>query len=311
MSVKLRNEDMQKIVPISLFVYNRLSHTKRTLTALRKNYLAKSSDLIVISDGPKNKDDEKNVTAVRKYIRNISGFRKVALIERKTNLGLAESFIQGITALIKKYKTLIVLEDDSLTSPYFLKYMNEALNLYKNDPRVISVHGYMYPVEGKLPETFFLRGADSWGWGTWKRGWNLYQKNGKKLLKEIVAKKLTYGFDMDGSYPYSRILKNQVANKNSSWSIRWMAAAYLKNKLTLYPGTSLVKNIGFDGSGTHTGRSKIFDVKLAKHPVKVVKIKEEEDAVSRSKLKEFFKSEYKYDAFSQILRSIKNKIKEV
>ncbi len=302
---------MRATIPISLFVFNRLSHTKRTLTALQNNYLAKESDLIIVSDGPKDKESEEAVYAVRKYIRTVSGFRKVTIIERDKNLGLAESFILGITELIKKYKALIVLEDDSLTSPYFLQYMNDALNLYKDESRVISIHGYMYPVSCKLPETFFLRGADSWGWGTWERGWKLYEKNGSKLLQEIVSKNRQRDFDVNCSYPYTRILKNQVENKNSSWSIRWMATAFLKNKLTLYPGISLVKNIGFDGSGTHTGKSKIFDVRLAERPIKVEKIMVQENTEVRNGLSNYFKSEYKHGLFDKFLENLKNKIQRI
>jgi hypothetical protein len=302
---------MKTNVPISLFVYNRLSQTKRTIEALRKNHLAKSSELIVISDGPKDDVSKLSVEAVRKYIHTISGFKKVAIIERSSNLGLAKSFILGIDRLIKKHKMLIVLEDDSLTSPYFLQYMNEALNLYKNNPEVFSIHGYMYPIKGKTPESFFLKGADSWGWGTWRRSWKMYERDGKKLLNELQTKNLTNDFDFYGSYPFTRILKDQTAGKNSSWSIRWMATAFLKNKLTLYPGVSLVQNIGFDGSGTHTGKSKIYNVKLAKRPIKLKKIELIENKEMRLRLARYFKSKYKYSFFDQIFERLKNTINKL
>ncbi|MGB4775168.1 MAG: glycosyltransferase family 2 protein, partial [Daejeonella sp.] len=167
-----------------------------------------------------------------------------------------------VTEIVNKYERIIVLEDDLVTSPYFLQYMNDGLNVYKDCEEVISIHGYIYPVSVELPETFFIKGADCWGWATWKRGWDLFEPNGEKLLNEIIKRGLTYQFDFNGSYPYTQMLKDQIAGLNNSWAIRWNASAFLKNKLTLYPGKSLVQNIGNDGTGTHSGTSNTFNINL-------------------------------------------------
>jgi hypothetical protein len=160
-----------------------------------------------------------------------------------------------------------VLEDDMLTSKYFLTFMNSALDYYINDYRVISIHGYVYPTHANLPEAFFLKGADCWGWATWKRGWGLFNPDGLSLLNELKHKKLIKEFDFNGSYKYSKMLEENIAGKNNSWAIRWHASAFLANKLTLYPGRSLVKNIGNDGSGTHCGSSNDLDAHLSDKPI--------------------------------------------
>ena len=258
-----------KLAPIVLFVYNRPQHTRQTVEALKQNELANQSDLFVFSDGPKSVSDKAKVDEVREYIHNIKGFRSINITERPHNLGLAESIITGVTEIVNKFGRVIVLEDDLVTSAHFLKFMNEALNLYENEPQVISIHGYTYPVKGKLPETFFLRGADCLGWATWKRGWDLFEVDGERLLTELKARKLTRQFDFDGAYRYTLMLKLQIVGLGNSWAIRWYAAAFLRERLTLYPGSSLVRHIGNDGTGANYGTSKALDVELANRPITV------------------------------------------
>jgi hypothetical protein len=213
----------------------------------------------------------------------------VSIVERETNFGLARSIIDGATQVCEKHGQVIVLEDDMVTSPFFLNYMNEGLNKYRHDHRVISIHGYVYPIEQVLPETFFLKGADCWGWATWKRGWELFDPDGKRLLDELKRRKLTRQFDFDGSYPYTKMLQNQIGRKNDSWAIRWYASAFLKDKLTLYPGRSLVHNIGTDGSGVHCSETKIFSGSLARSPVSVEHVAVEETLIARQLFAEFHK----------------------
>jgi len=277
------------LAPIVLFVYNRPEHARRTVEALQKNDLADKSDLIIFSDGPKGNGDIEKVNDVRSYLKTISGFKSVEIIERTENLGLAKSIINGVTEIVNKYGKIVVLEDDLVTSPYFLKYMNDSLEIYENDDKVISIHGYVYPVRGFLPDTFFLRGADCWGWGTWKRGWDLFERDGQKLLKELRRSKLEKFFDV-GGYPYVKMLENQIIGLNDSWAIRWRASAFLNNKYTLYPGKSLVKNIGFDSSGANSGRNNYMDVELANHKIFIeFKQVKEDTKVMRKLIIYFFK----------------------
>jgi len=276
------------LAPIVLFVYSRLDHTKRTVEALKNNLLAKESDLIIFSDAPKNEKSKKGVEDVRKYIYSIKGFKSVKIIERKNNMGLANSIIDGVTKVVNKYGKIIVLEDDLLTSKYFLKFMNDSLELYKNESKVISISGYTYPIS-ELPQTFFLKSADCWGWATWKRGWKLFQKDSKKLLNQLEKKHLTNEFDFNSTYPYTQMLKDNIVGKNNSWAVRWYASAFLKNKLTLYPGISLVQNIGNDTVGTNSGKVDIYSVNLNKSMPKLGKIGIFENNAAREKIEFFFR----------------------
>ena len=276
--------------PIVFFVYNRPWHARQTIEALQKNELAQDSELIIYSDGPKTEEDSLKVEEVRSYLKNVRGFAAVHIHEQKENQGLAQSIINGVTEMVNKYGRVIVLEDDLVTSPYFLKYMNEGLDLYDQDDRVISLLGYVYPVKSSLPETFFLKGAHCWGWATWKRGWDLFEKNGEVLLKKLVDQKLTKAFDCNGTYPYTEMLKAQIMGKNNSWGVRWNASAFVNDKLTLFPGRSLVFNIGNDGSGTHCGADGTFDISMAQTPIIVNKIEAIEHPGARKILENFYRT---------------------
>lgn len=276
--------------PVALFTYNRLWHTQQTVLALQKNHHAAETELFVFSDGPGGSAKKDDVQAVRDYIKTITGFRQVTCIERESNLGLANSIISGVTSLLDRFDRIIVLEDDLVTSPFFLEYMNNGLECYRDQDQVISIHAYRYPVTIPLPETFFLKGADCWGWGTWKRGWKLFEPDGMRLLDELRSRNLTDQFDYDGTYGFTKMLENQVNGKNDSWAIRWHAAAFLQDKLTLYPGTSLVYNTGLDASGIHCASIDDYSTVLSSRSIDVRPIPLAEDLQCREAFKAFFSS---------------------
>lgn len=284
---------MQDLAPIVLFVYNRPWHTRQTLEALSKNILADKSNLFIYADGPKENATEEQITKikeVRQIIREKKWCKEIEIIEREKNLGLANSVISGVTEIVNKFLKIIVLEDDLITSKYFLKFMNDGLEFYKDEEKVISIHGYVYPVKKKLPETFFLKGADCWGWATWKRGWSLFENDAKKLLDEIILKKLHTEFDFNGSYPFTKMLKAQVENNIDSWGIKWYASAFLNHKFTLYPCVSFIQNIGHDNSGRHSGKTNKFFSTLAKDPVTIKSIPVEINQEAFTSFQKYFLS---------------------
>lgn len=250
------------LAPIALFAFRRPDHTRRTLEALAANKEAARSILFAFCDGPRREADVEPVQSVRQLLHAAKGFAAIEIVEHKTNIGLANSIIGGVSAVLEKYLNVIVVEDDLVTSPHFLGYMNDALRLYADEAAVASIHGYIYPVEGDLPPTFFLRGADCWGWATWRRAWSVFEPDAGLLAAGLRQAGLEQAFDMDGAYPYMQMLKDAEEGRVDSWAIRWHASAFLENMLTLYPGRSLVQNIGTEGSGTHGDISNSFEVDL-------------------------------------------------
>jgi hypothetical protein len=302
-----------KLAPIAIFVYNRPIHAKRTIDALLLNQESYKSDLFIFSDAAKNHDNKVNVNAVeevRKYIASICGFKSITIIEREINFGLAKSIIEGVTDILNKHESIIVLEDDMITSTYFLQYMNESLNFYKNDDKIASIHGYVYPTSKKLPETFFLKGTDCWGWATWKKSWMDFNANGEFLLSELKRRKLTYQFDFNGSAGYTEMLIAQIQGRNDSWAVRWYASAFLLDKLTLYPGRSLVQNIGIDSSGTHCGTNSDFELILSNKPIKIEPISIEDSKIGRKAFINFFNSrKTNHTLLKKMAMFIKRKLK--
>lgn len=278
--------------PVIVFAYNRPVHLKRTLESLSANYLADQTDLYIYIDGTKPNDTAANremQNEVKRVARLKQWCKNVTVKESKVNKGLATSIIEGVTELVNKHNKIIVLEDDLVSSPFMLEYFNKALIHYESKEDVISISGYVYPLNGNLPETFFIKGADCWGWATWKRGWNLFEANGYKLLCELRDKKLTNEFDFSGSYPFTKMLEDQIVGQNDSWAVRWYASAFLKNKLTLYPSLSLIENIGADGTGTHGDSTTILKTLLRKTPIAVYENEINESALARKSFVDYFK----------------------
>lgn len=239
------------LAPITIFAFNRPDHLKKTLDALAANVLASESQLIIICDGPRSSDEQHKTNAVRALAKRENRFSSVEVIERNENYGLARNIISGVTEIINRYGSVIVLEDDLITSPYFLQFMNDGLHVYADTPAVASIVGWCFPHNNSLrEEAFFLKGTDCLGWATWRRAWDAMKTDGKLLLQELQRRNLEYTFNANGNYNYIDMLHASIDGKTSSWAIRWHAATFLKNQYSLFPTKSLVFHIGCD-TGTH------------------------------------------------------------
>lgn len=258
--------------PILLFVYNRPEHVRRNIQALLKNELAAESELFIYSDAAKDETSQAAVKEVRAFIRSIQGLKKITITERAENWGLARSIIDGVTTQINRYGRVIVLEDDLVVAPHFLQFMNDALETYRDEERVGHIQACDFTHDPSLPDTFLIKWTGSWGWGTWDRAWKHFNADGKALLTELESRKLTYTFDFNGKYGYTRMLRRQIEGKNNSWAIRWNASLFLKGILSLNVGKSLVQNEGFDGSGTNCGGGGLYASELYMERLPVKKI---------------------------------------
>jgi hypothetical protein len=244
---------LENISPIILFVYNRPEHTRKTVESLLINTLAKESELFIFSDGPKNSSDNVKVAEIRSYIKSIKNFKRITIIESKINKGLAESVINGVNEIIKKYGKVIVLEDDLVCTTDFLKFMNEALDFYYLEKKIFSISGYSLPIQ--IPEDYtndiyLLPRPSSWGWGTWRDRWESANWEFKDLTEFFKNKESQKNFNRGGE-DLTPMLKAQILGLIDSWSIRWAYTIFKKNGYCLYPINSKIQNIGTDKSGTH------------------------------------------------------------
>lgn len=253
------------LAPIIFFVYRRPEHTKKTLDALKNNSLASQSKLIIFSDGFKDNSDQSDVEKVRHIIKSVNGFSEIKIVFRERNFGLAESVISGVTEIINEYGKVIVLEDDIFTSPYFLKFMNEALEFYEDDKRIYSISGYNFPI--KIPVSFqhqvyISPRPSSWGWATWRDRWEKAEWKPESVINIRDKRTIRNLMDKAGKDLAPMLLKS-IEGKISSWAVKW-AFTHLKNdSYCLYPTKSLVQNIGADASGTNFNKVSFrYDVEL-------------------------------------------------
>lgn len=254
------------LAPVVMFTFNRLDHTKQTIEALKLNTLANDTELFIFSDGPRNEEEAKKVKLVREYIKSIDGFKHIEIIESEKNKGLAKSVIQGVTEIINKYGKVIVLEDDLVTSKFFLEYMNEGLNLYEERNDIWSISGYGPNINipsNYSDDVYMARRGSSWGWATWKNRWDLVDWDITEYKEFIKNRKEVNKFNEFGK-DLSPMLEDQIKGRIDSWAIRWVFNQYKKDMWTIYPIKSLVKNIGNDLSGTHTTTTTNFEVDLTK-----------------------------------------------
>lgn len=274
------------LAPICIFSYNRPNHLQRVLDALSKNDLASESVLYIFCDGAKplqtdadNDSDDVTASARRffkgteteykKYLSDIednikvaqsaTGFKEVHTIIRPENIGLKENIIGAVTEVVNKYGRIITLEDDIITSKGFLRYMNDALETYKDEEKVKHISAYMYPHKCKLADTFFYPVPyPGGGWATWKRAWQYYNDNTEELYD--FWKEKWNQFDILGA---NYLSKQLIANHNgtmNTWFVKWYAVIMQQTGLTLYPGKSLTNNIGFDNTATNCSAMTKFDV---------------------------------------------------
>ncbi|MDF3819123.1 glycosyltransferase [Leptospira sp. 96542] len=246
---------MKTLAPVVLFTYNRPKHLLKTLEALRNNDLASQTEIYIYSDGSRNEESNNKVREVREILNRLSGFKNIHLTFRETNVGLAANIINGVTEIVNKFGKVIVLEDDLVTSPYFLKFMNQALDTYENKGRISQVVGYSYYEKNSkkynLTDGVLVRGADCLGWGTWSRAWEKFNPNSSVLIEQLEKQNLVNEFNFDNSYNYFEMLKLQNKGQINSWAIRWMASAFLEEMYTYYPSKSLVIHIGNDSEASN------------------------------------------------------------
>jgi len=286
---------MNELAPICLFTYNRIEETIQTVSALKKNYLAKESDLIIFSDGHKDESTKKKVTEIRNYLKTVTGFKTVKIKESEINKGLANSIIHGVSEVIYKYGKTIVLEDDLITTPNFLNFMNQALDFYKDDDTIQSINGFSLKINN--PENiYFHKRTFPWGWATWKNVWSQRLFDKDYIQNKITDNpKLLKKFNKICGNDMASMLQDSMSGVNSSWYVRWVFNHFSNNKYSVYPTLSKVVNIGFMYESTHCNGINTYISELDNKfnmSFTFVKLKELDKDMNKEFLR-YFKKSYK------------------
>lgn len=250
------------LAPIVFFCFNRAEKTKLVLESLVKNDLAESSEIYIFCDGPRNIKDLSEIEKVHKVIDSFEGFKKKHIVKRKINHGSQFSIIHGINQVFQKYDSIIVIEDDIITSRYFLKFINSSLEFYKDEKNVWCVTGFNYPKsiisypKNYKEDIFFVKGKNaSWGWGGWKDRWQKIDFDVKDYESFKKNPKSIRSFNRAGSNMFD-MLRMQKEGKINAWDIQMCYSMFKNSGYSLHPIKPLTKNIGFDSSGTHTQGSQ-------------------------------------------------------
>lgn len=235
--------------PIAIFAYNRPHYLEQTLKSLNTNMELRFSDVYIFCDGPRNINDEEELNLlshVREIAKNFKGSNSIVVYENEINKGLGKSIVEGVSNLLARFDSIIVLEDDLEVSPFFLDYMNKSLEKYKEEKSVLSISGYTYPFKELSNydfDTYLLKSADCLGWGTWSDRWNLYKSDANYYLNRIRNIDISE-FNFDNNYDFYSLLQKTSIGKSNSWAIKWYATAFIHDMLSLYPTKSLVRHIG-------------------------------------------------------------------
>lgn len=256
---------MPAYAPIAIFLYNRPDHTERLFRSLSACPELAGSPVTVYCDGPRRDEDRAPVMQARAAARALAPAHAV-FVERTENRGLAGSLIAGVSEQCETHGCVIVLEDDLELAPCALAYFNEALRRYADEPRVMHIAGYMYPVKAKaaLPESFFYREISCWGWATWQSAWRHFNPDSAFLYRAVEDSGRMAAFDAGIPDFFSTMLRQQRDGMLDSWAIRWYASVFLAGGLALHPGRPVTKNNGHDGTGVHCIKTRRFEVRLAK-----------------------------------------------
>ncbi len=253
---------MNNFAPIAMFVFKRPEHTRRVLESLARNSEFLQSPLYIFCDGSRHPRETEAVISTRKVIDDIEHPYKV-VIKRNENFGLAKSIQNGISQILESYEKIIVIEDDLIIAPYFLKYMNTALVKYATNENVKQISGHMFPIDfGNENSTIMLPFTTSWGWGTWSRAWIQHLEPSDDLITLLNNYKWRYRFDQNGSFPFSKMLLDRFLHKNDSWAILWYYNIFKQDGIVLFPTKTLIQNVGFDGSGIHCSNNSPYNDQL-------------------------------------------------
>jgi len=257
---------MRSLAPIVFFAYNRPDHTRQVLESLSRNKYADESSLWIYVDGPKPGASEETLAAneaVKKAVREKKWCKEITIIEAEVNKGLVKSTIDGVTKMVNEFGKVIVMEDDNLVSPGFLTYMNDALDFYENNSRVMHISAFARPdlaAADVKESTYFFYHTTTWGWGTWKRAWDKFTPDAAAVREAVKRNGNINKLNMDGTFEFFWGLHAIIKSNMNSWNTIWHSVVFLNDGLILYPKKSLVSNIGHDGSGTNCEPDDRFQI---------------------------------------------------
>lgn len=250
------------MIPLILLIYNRPKKAKQMIRALRE---IKPKLLYVFLDGPKNEQEVHLIEQCRDLVVDGVDWTTPRLTCRSKNFGLAKSVVSAVYKVLTVHDRMVLLEDDCIPGPFFMNFMEMCLHKYEDVDNVMAATGYTVPIPQSIRDeypwsVYFAHRIGSWGWGTWRRAWEKYERD----LRVVYDKAIASNVDLSQcGKDAKRYIEGQLEDEKDTWTPNWLLALYLRNAYCVYPVVSHIQNIGFDGTGVHCGTSSSYDTPLA------------------------------------------------
>ncbi|MCR5304306.1 MAG: hypothetical protein K6E33_07060 [Lachnospiraceae bacterium] len=262
---------MSKVyAPVLIVTLNREKHLKRLMGSLLENTYSEMTDVYVGLDYPPSPKYEEGYRAVCEYLDtgDFKGFHSFNVIKRDYNLGPVRNSEDLKSFIGKDHDRWIITEDDNEFSPDFLKFMQEGLDMCKEDPSLYAVAGYSYPVEwaDDPGNTVSLDGMFSaYGYGILKKNYDEFKRvmtldtwkkamKDRELLKRMQGiNRLNFNDFVSGVMNYSPVVLDSDGYHFRSSDMSQGMYLMLTGRRVIMPKLSMVRNWGFDGTGVNCG----------------------------------------------------------
>jgi hypothetical protein len=267
--------------PVVFIIFNRPDTTAKVFASIRQ---AQPPKLLVIADGPRpdRLGEAQKCHETREIIKQVDWDCEVLTNYADTNLGCRDRVSSGLDWVFDRVEAAIILEDDCLPDPSFFPFCEEMLEKYRDDERIVVVAGSNFQFGRKRTEYsyYYSRYNHCWGWASWKRSWQNYDRN--MIAWEEIREGNWLNAMLDDARSvncWRKIFQDTYDKKNNSWAYRWTFSCWIQSGLTVLPHVNLVANIGFGHDATHTKKStnKLSNMPTAdigfplKHPPFVIR----------------------------------------
>ena len=259
---------LESYAPVIIPTLNRYNHFRHCLESLEMCTGANLTDVYVGLDYPPSEKYVEGWKQIDKYLQEKvlnHGFKNLIVVRRDYNcgaLGVGSNYDLLTKEVFRYYDSYIFSEDDNIFSPCFLEYINKCLDKYKENKQVTAICGFthqeMYNIGTK--NVFCGQSVPAYGVGFWKDIEEIYNKREYGWVFRKLKNNKRYTWRLFKTHPsLVFMLVSMIWERADYGDLRRCFFNVLDNTFSISPTISLVRNIGGDGSGLHSGYVKGLD----------------------------------------------------
>lgn len=240
--------------PVLFLIFNRPEPARRVFEIIRK---AEPPRLYVAADGPRRdrSTEPELCNETREVTARVDWPCQIQRLYRDRNLGCKKAVSEAVDWFFDREQEGIILEDDCLPDPSFFLFCDELLQRYREDQTVgiISGNNFQFGRTYGDASYYFSRYAHIWGWASWRRVWQYYDRDATCWPQLRADGRLESIFDSRREIRHWRRAFDAVrAGKVDAWSYNLVLTLWAKRMACVLPQKNLVQNIGFGRDATHT-----------------------------------------------------------